>query len=124
MRVSNWNPQKFDVEFIRAGMDRLSKAAELIAGSARARCPVGTVSRGKGTGKRWTERIPGSLKKSIRVVRLKDSDARNVRVYAGNYEVYYAGMVEYGTAKSRPQPFLRPALNGNKENIRTVLGAK
>ena len=31
MRVSNWSPQKFDGEIITAGMDRLEKAAEVIA---------------------------------------------------------------------------------------------
>lgn len=45
MRISNWNPQAFDGEFMNASMDRLRDAAEVIASKARSKCPVGTISR-------------------------------------------------------------------------------
>ena len=130
MRVSNWNPQKYDSEFIEASMDRLVKAAHVIANEARSRCPVGTISRpiyktGPYAGQPWTARDAGSLKRSIRVVEknedqtgalLSISKNRNVRVYAGNYLVYYAKIVEYAGKK-----FLRPAVNASKPAVRSIL---
>ena len=121
-KVSNWNPQRYDGQFMAASMDRLEAAAEIIAELARKKVPVGTITRKIGkSGKYWTERTPGSLRRSIRVVKLHDSKARNVRVYAGNSKVYYARMVEFGTAKKAARPFLRPALNANKSKIRSIL---
>jgi HK97 gp10 family phage protein len=120
-RVSNWNPQKYDGEFISASMERLTLAAGVIAERAKQKAPVGTITRKPGGGKYWTEREPGSLKKSIRVVRKNDDNIRNVRVYAGNRKVYYARMVEYGTSKKGARPYLRPALNGSKAEIQSIL---
>lgn len=126
MRVSNWNPQKYDGEIMAASMERLRRAAELVANRARGKCPVGTVSRpiyktGPYAGQPWTARDAGALYRSIRVVEKKESGAqiaraRNVRVYAGNYLVYYAKIVEYGGKQ-----FLRPALNQSKADIKNIL---
>ena len=126
MRVSNWNPQKYDAEFINASMDRLRKAAEVVAAKARSNCPVGTISRpiyktGPYAGCTWTARDAGALKKTIRVVEKHElgtemSRIRNVRVYAGNFNVYYAKIVEYAGKK-----FLRPALNESKAEIKSIL---
>jgi len=127
MRVSNWNPQQYDREFMDAGMDRLRKAAEVIADDARRNCPVGTVSypiykSGPYAGKSWTARDAGALKKTIRVTEKKEefgheiARIRNIRVYAGNYNVYYARIVEYAGKR-----FLRPALNKSKSVIRNIL---
>jgi HK97 gp10 family phage protein len=41
----------------------------------------------------------------------------NIRVYAGSKEVFYARFVEYGTAKMKARPYLRPALNEIKSSI-------
>lgn len=119
MRVSNWRPEAYDKEFISASMDRLRKAAEVIATKARSKCPVGTISRpiykrGPYAGKSWTARDAGALKKTIRVV--EKNGVRNIRVYAGNFNVYYASIVEFAGKK-----FLRPALNESKEEIRSIL---
>jgi hypothetical protein len=127
MRVSNWKPQQYDSEFINAGMGRLRKAAEVVAAKARSRCPVGTISRpvykrGPYAGKPWTAREAGALKKTIRVVEKHEKFAgeiakiRDVRVYAGNFLVYYAKVVEFAGKK-----FLRPALNDSKTEIRAIL---
>lgn len=126
MRVSNWNPQQFDGEFMNASMDRLREAAEVIASKARAKCPVGTISRpiyktGKYAGQPWTARDAGALKKTIRVVEKKETGTeimknRNVRVYCGNYIVFYAQLCEYNN-----RAFLRPALNASKSEIRSIL---
>jgi len=124
MRVKNWNPQKWDGEFIGAGMNRVKKAAELVAERARIKCKVGTISRpmyrrGPYAGQPWTARDAGQLNQSIRVVEKHDQKGfdkrRNIRVYAGHYLAYYASIVEYTT------PFLRPALNGSNAEIRGIL---
>lgn len=121
MRVSNWNPKRFDGEIIAASMDRLEKAAEVVAEEARRRVPVGQ-GRLKGKrGKDWSAREAGALKKTIRTVRLRNDERRNVRVYAGNREVYYARFVEYGTVKMKARPYMRPALNASKTRIQTIL---
>lgn len=129
MRVSNWNPQKYDSELLGVAMDRLEKAAEVVAEAARKRVKVGTVSRpiyktGVYAGEPWTSRDGGALKKTIRVVSKHSVDpiigeSRNVRIYAGNYLVRYARVVEYAGKK-----FLRPALNASKKQIRSILGVK
>lgn len=127
MRVENWNPQRYDGEFLEAGMDRLRKAADVVAERARTNCPVGTVSRpvyrsGPYAGQPWTARDAGALKRTIRVVEKHQSfgtelaRARNVRVYAGNFLVYYARIVEYAGRK-----FLRPAFEGSRSEIRNIL---
>jgi len=126
MRVSNWNPEKYDGEFANAAMDRLRKAAEVIAAKARAKCPVGTVSRpiykkGPYAGQPWTARDAGALKKTIRVVEKKDKgtaimENKNIRIYAGNYLVYYASIVEHAG-----KAFMRPALNASKDEVRKIL---
>jgi len=61
-RVSNWNPQRFDGEFMHASMDRVRKAANVLADAARRNCPVGTVSRpiyrrGPYAGQPWTAMV-------------------------------------------------------------------
>jgi hypothetical protein len=127
MRVSNWRPDILDAEIASASMDRLRKAAEVIASSARSKCPVGTVSRpiyksGPYANQPWTARDAGALKRTIRVVEKHDQEGatlaqgRNVRVYAGNYLVYYAKIVEYAGKK-----FLRPALDSSKDAVVSIL---
>ncbi len=116
MRVEAWNPEKYDEQFERASIERLVAAAEAIADNARAHCPVGTVSRpiykrGPYAGEPWTARDAGALKKTIRVRQKTSKTGKplwrkaNVRVYAGNYLVYYASIVEHAG-----RAFLRTAL--------------
>jgi HK97 gp10 family phage protein len=122
MRVANWNPKRGDSEIIRAAMDRLEMAANLIADRARQKCPVGKVLRPRSkNGKEWSEREPGALKKSIRVVRLHGDPRLNIRIYAGSHKVFYARFVEMGTSKMAARPFLRPALNGSRGEARQIL---
>ena len=68
----------------------------------------------------WTGRVPGSLRASIRRVNSFRKPG-SIRVYAGHYKVFYAFMVERGTVKTNPQPFMRPAFNAAKSNALTVL---
>ena len=130
MRIEGWNPEMYDEVFERATIDRLVEAAEVVADSARKSCPVGTLSRpmykrGPYAGKPWTARDAGALKKTIRVVQKKSKSGKplkrnsNVRVYAGNYLVYYASIVEHAV-----KPFLRVSLINSHSKIKSILGAE
>ncbi|CAK0768353.1 conserved hypothetical protein [Gammaproteobacteria bacterium] len=130
MRVEGWNPEMYDEVFENATVERLVEAAEVVANSARSNCPVGTLSRpmykrGPYAGKPWTARDAGALKKSIRVVQKLSKSGRplkrksNVRVYAGNYLVYYASVVEHAV-----KPFLRVSLINSHTKIKSIMGAE
>jgi HK97 gp10 family phage protein len=126
VRVENWNPEKITAEIEKKAMDRLERAAGIVAASARQKVPFGEGRPPYKSGKAWTERIPGTLQASIRVVRLKGDPKLNIRVYAGARQsdkltAYYAHMVEMGTVKMRARPFLRPALNENKASIKNIM---
>lgn len=116
MRVAFWNPTKADKEIKANIMQHLQSLAESVADDARRRVPVGkNIPAGKG---KWSKREAGALKKSIRVVRLHGDPKLNVRIYAGNREVFYARFVEYGTVKMRAMPYLRPAMAAAKRAFR------
>ncbi len=88
----------------------LRDGAEVVAAEARRLAPVRS----------------GSLRDSIEVT--DDRDARlygrigggDVSVYVGpvgsteDGDVFYAKFVEFGTVNHRPQPFLRPAIEGKQ----------
>jgi len=119
MRVQNWHPELASDEITKKAMNRLQKGGELIASRARQKVPIGKdVPAGKG---KWSKREAGALKKSIKVVRLKDDPKLNVRIYAGSREVFYARFVEYGTVKMSARPFLRPALNESKAQVKGIM---
>lgn len=130
MRVEGWNPEMYDLDFENATVERLVEAAEVVADSARRNCLVGTLSRpmyrrGPYAGQQWTARDAGALKKTIRVVQRRSRSGRplkrksNVRVYAGNYLVYYAKIVEHAMI-----PFMRVALTNSHSQIKSILGAE
>jgi hypothetical protein len=130
MRIEGWSPEKFDLEFENVAIERLVEAAEEVAASARASCPVGTISRpiykrGPYAGAPWTARDAGALKKTIRVRQKTSKSGKplkrksNVRVYAGNYLVYYASIVEHAV-----KPYLRVALINSHSKIKSILGAE
>ncbi len=104
-------------------MDRLAEVGERVAERAKQIAPVG-VDIPKGPGK-WSGRRAGALRDSIRMVRLKDDPKLNIRVYAGNTEVFYARFVEYGVHTSKgkfwKKPYLRPAFNQVKGLAKNIL---
>ncbi|MFH2076952.1 MAG: HK97 gp10 family phage protein [Pseudomonadota bacterium] len=129
MRVELWNPNVMDQSFEDVAIERLVKAAEILADNTRKKCPTGTVTRpmyrrGPYAGKAWTKRDAGQLKRSIRVVQKKTksgkalSRKRNVRVYVGHYLAYYARIVEYS------RPFLRPAVVQSIGAMKDAIGAR
>ncbi len=121
MRVANWNPHKADAQIMNASMERLEACGEVVARKARSFVPVGKSRPRYLNGKEWTEREAGALKRSIRVVRLNNSQKRNIRIYAGSKKVYYARFVEMGTSKMAAKPYLRPAFNGSKAEMKHIL---
>ncbi len=126
MRVEGWAPEKITDEIEKKAMDRLERAGELVAAKARQKFPlkVPPPMANKKSKKPWKSMSRGELLKSIRVVRLKDDPKLNIRVYAGNRlkgGPFYAHMIEYGTVKMGARPFLRPALNESKGQIKQIV---
>ena len=77
----------------------LKAGATIVKGDAVMRCPVDT----------------GQLRNSIQEAIYDD--------YAiVDSNVAYAGHVEYGTSRQEAQPFLRPALDENIDDIKRVMG--
>jgi HK97 gp10 family phage protein len=130
---AKWNADIITTEIEHEMMNRLEKAGNLVAASARQRVPIGTVTRPAYGGVPWTARKSGSLKKSIRVIRLSGDPNLDIRVYAGGVivdgiDTYYAKWVEYGSVKTPPKvphrPFLRPALRNCKSGIMTIMNGE
>ncbi|MBU1173758.1 MAG: hypothetical protein KKD44_29660, partial [Proteobacteria bacterium] len=72
MRVESWDWKEADKMVGKGTLERVRKAAKVIANNARRRCPVGTMSRpmyrsGHYAGQDWTKRDAGALKRTIRV---------------------------------------------------------
>lgn len=96
----------------------LDDVAEKIKDDAKTICPVDT----------------GSLQKSIRRQKhaTPEGHVHSVSVSAGGYitnpktgrKVDYAAHVELGTSKTPPKPFMQPALEKNREEIRRILTKK
>ena len=103
-----WHPEQITAEIEKRAMDRLERAGESVASKARQKVPV----------------LSGKLRDSIRVTRLNGDPKLNIRVYAGSRQkggAFYAHMVEYGTVKMPAKPFLRPALNESKGQIKGIV---
>lgn len=115
MAKMNWFKENVLKSARGAQYKALRKAGAVVAKRARSLCPVGTEIRGtaktgKSAGQYWTERMPGTLKKTIRhKVILKKM---KVQVIAGNRrEAYYAAFVDLRI------PYMRPALHASHGDI-------
>jgi len=62
----------------------------------------------------------GDLRASIESRVIRNAEGEVVGVIGSN--VKYAPFIEFGTSKMGAQPFLRPAVEKNRETIRTLLG--
>ena len=83
---------------MRSALDRALEAVGLQAeGYAKMYCPVDT----------------GRLRNSI--THSRDEEAAYIST-----NVEYAPYVEYGTTKTKPQPFLRPAAEGHTEEYKEI----
>ncbi|RJR40798.1 MAG: hypothetical protein C4576_19735 [Desulfobacteraceae bacterium] len=138
MRIVGWRAKEVAREITDQAIANANGVMDDVVEAAKRRCPVSPIVRegkwvnaivsftpktgkGKGkpvqfSGKRWTGRTPGDLRKTIRRVNKRNRPG-NIRVYAGSTKIYWGGMVEYGTSKTAAQPFMRPAFNGIKNQI-------
>jgi hypothetical protein len=135
MRIQGWRGREVFAEIAEQALQNANALMDDVVLAARRRCPIGTITReGKFAGanisftpqtgrnkgrrvqfrteRRWMGRAPGDLQRTIR--RVTKPKTGNIRVYAGNFKVYWAYMVERGTAKTAAQPFLRPAFHAAK----------
>ena len=116
----------------KAGMNRLRKVAENIRDSAKGELRAqisetykqhGAYKTGQSAGKQWTARHYGGMLGTLRVVELYDKSNRNIRVYAGNKDVWWAKQMEYGRAgwKGSRKSFLRAAIRKTKSRNEGII---
>jgi len=144
MRIANWRAKEAFAYISDKAMANANNLMDDVVAGAKAICPVDpTVREGKferalvsftaykgkkkehlvefSTTKRWTGRSPGNLRDTIR--RVNKQGTGTIRVYAGNFKVYWAYMVEKSGYHDRggkfhpPKPFLRNAFKAVKPTI-------
>ena len=127
MAEINFNFEQYDGQIAKSSMERIRKAANVIADAARANCTVGTITRPLKPGQPyWMEREPGAMRKTIRTVEKSGAKGllgRDVRVYAGNKKTWWAIQMEYGHGgwKGGAKPFIRPAMRGAPAAIKVAM---
>jgi hypothetical protein len=152
MRVANWKGQEVFNDITQAAFRNANDFMDSVVSEAKRRCPVDPVTfregkfssaqvsftprtgrnKGKlvsfGTQKRWMGREPGNLRDTIR--RVNKSGSGSIRVYAGNFKIYWAFMVERGYhdragKHHSAQPFLRPTFHAAQgKAIQAIKGGK
>ena len=86
----------------------LLEGAEEVANSARNKAPLGPT---------------GNLKRGIRATLLSRLNGQPGAGAGANYRIApHAHLVEYGTSRSAPHPFLRPAIDETKGRVTTIIG--
>lgn len=141
MRVEGWHGKEVFQNMIDLALIGANAVMDDHVADAKRRCPVGTVTRADGSTQRdvlfttkrgkevnfiantWTGRVPGSLKATLRKVE-KYNRPGNLRCYAGNAKVFYARFVEYGTSRTKKQPFLRPSFQAIKGTLKERIEAE
>jgi len=149
MKVANWRSKEIFKALGDRAYDNANNVMDDVVAAAKRLCPspgatnitrppgfskafvsfTPKTGRNKGkliqfhTEKRWIGRSPGALGDTIRRVNKRGQASSSIRVYAGNFKIYWAFMVEKGTASTgwggpaRAQPFLRPAFNSVKKDV-------
>ena len=110
-------------DFEKALVIATRKGCQVIQKGAKRRCPVSP----KGKIGRYAH-APGTLKKSIKYKILRQRSPSRVAGLVGpatgrkqKYDGYYGYFVEKGTSHSKPQPFLRPALDEDGPQAQRVI---
>ena len=124
----HFNFEQYDEVITKSCMSRIEKAAEVIRDDAK------RILEGKLKGKwkehgpykkgaSWTAREKGAMVKTIRVVRSRNPQVKNVWVMAGNYNVWWALQMEYGRGgwKGGRKSFMRPAMKGAESRVIAIL---
>jgi hypothetical protein len=126
------NFAQYDNQIATAALSRMHAAASVIQMNMVLKCKKGYANRrpvykkGPYAGQIYTARDMDIMAKTIRVVEKKGiglHESPNVRVYAGNFKTWWAVQMEYGRGawKGGAQPFMRPAINGSKAQVKVVL---
>jgi hypothetical protein len=145
MRVSRWKAKEVLLEVWQQARSNAIGVMDEVVQEAKRTCPVDPATfregrfgsanisftprtgRHKGklvefsTEKRWMGREPGNLRDTIRLKTLK-SDESSIRVYAGNFKIYWALFIERGyhdrSGKYHAgRHFLRNALNSKRATM-------
>jgi HK97 gp10 family phage protein len=112
-----WDDRQLAIEINKSMNSKLRSSAEIVADYARANINDGKIKRAATQFASWKGRKPGSLRKSVKVVKSKFKGGGWL-VKVGGHDTYYWFFVEYGTSKMAPQHFMRDALRDAKARIR------
>jgi hypothetical protein len=117
-KVMNWKAPEIFNEINDRCLDNANKFMDVVVLEAKRKCPIDTktfregkfsnaavsftprTGKNKGklvtfnTSKRWLGRYPGNLRNTVR--RVNRTGSGNIRVYAGDYKIYWAFMIERG----------------------------
>lgn len=98
------------------------KAGKPVLDTARARVPVMTGKLRKNLKLRSVKRKRGSTVVGVSV----KTPERHVLGISESDPYYYPSVIEYGSAKRNisPRPYLRPALDQNKNNVRKIYASE
>ena len=115
---------KADKEMVKQLRKAVKESAKPVLKAAKNKVPdMGSSLRGysKGTLKKdltiIAERSKNKAKYTVRVGQKKRKNARAVNENG----VPYGGMVEYGTSQTPAQPFMKPALDENRDEVQRLL---
>lgn len=104
--------QQIDKNTEKALKKAVGKGARVVLRAAKAKCPVGDEAY---------NHQPGNLRRSLKAKVLKPKYPGVVTALIGpekgkkvKNDGWYGRLVEYGTVKMAPQPFLRPAYDEKK----------
>jgi len=117
MNLTKQLPKGYDKKYLHK---ILRMGAKPIINEAKKRAPVGDILD--------NDPHPGLLQKSIKVWPLTKSvhvgmllGVKRGRPDTKMTTAYYASMVEYGTWKHEPQPFMRPAWDSQQAKARSII---
>ncbi len=109
------------------GLDELDKAIRKLPQNIQKRVLKGALrAGGRVIVKDAKQRVPvdsGTLKKSIVVVTGRSKEGALMFVTTKS-SAFYSHLIEFGTSKMRPQPFLRPAFDNTQEEVIQAIGDK
>lgn len=130
MRIENWKAQEVFTAIVSQAEENANVIMDDVVAVAKAKCPVDPVTfregkfasasvsftpktgKNKGqlvqftTDKRWMGRAPGNLRETIR--RVNRPGSGKIRVYAGNFKIYWALMIEKTGYHDRSGKFHAP----------------
>lgn len=138
MRIEGWRAKEIFSQIAEEALKEGNAIMDDVVVASKRNCPVGTITRDGKTGKvtisftakagtkgaravsfeaqSWSGRYPGQLRDTIRRVNKRDRPG-NIRVYAGDKKTIYARFLEYGTAKMKAHPFMRPGFQQVKNTV-------